>query len=740
MASAAGAPVPGPHRKMPIRRLFAALTRYPLRTAASSGLLALALGLAAGPWHWTGLQQADATLADLRLRLSLPATPDQRVVIIDIDERSLAQVGQWPWPRARIAALVDELVQRQQVAALGLDAVFAEPERAAGAGEDGDRLLSRAVARGPVVLGYYLTSDRDGHRSGTLPTPLAGLSPWPRLLHWDGYGANIAPLAEAARAAGFFNAATDADGLVRSVPLLATLDGQLYESMSLAVLRAGLGQAALRPERPDDSGTPGAITLLSAAQPVRIPLQPDGTVPVPYRGPGGPAGRSFTYLSAADVLAGTLPAGSLKGRYALLGFTAPGLMDLRTTPVGAAYPGVEVHANVISAALDGRMLLRPPQARGYELVLLLAVGATLVLVLPRLALGGALALGLGLIAGVLALDATLYLRLGWILPLASVLLLILATVVSNLALGYFVETRSRRALARQFATYVPPELVRQMLRAPHRYDMQARTQELTVMFCDLRGFTSLSEALPPRELQALLGDVLTRLTHVVHAHQGTIDKYIGDCVMAFWGAPVAMPDHARRAVDAALAISAAMRDFNAERTAASQPGLAIGIGLATGPMLVGNMGSDLRRAYTVIGDVVNLASRLEGLSRIYGVEIVASAATRAESTAGSAAPPHQWQRLDRVRVKGRRQAEDIYTVRAPDATPAPELAEELGLWEQALALWFEGRFEEFSARVAALATSHPAVALYPIYLERVQALLAQLPGPDWDGTTVYDTK
>ena len=723
-----------------MRRLFASLTKHPLRTLANSLLLAVALGQAAGLWSSPGLKHADAVLADLRLRLSLPATPDERVVIIDVDERSLAQVGHWPWPRARIAALVDELVQRQQVAAFGLDAVFAEPEWPAGAGAGGDRLLAQAVARGPVVLGYYLTSDRAGHRSGTLPTPLAGLAAWPTLLHWDGYGANVAPLAQAARAAGFFNAVTDADGLVRSVPLLAALDGQLYESMSLAMLRVGLGQVALRPERQRDAGAPGAITLLSAAQPVRIPLQADGTVPVPYRGPGGPAGRSFPYLSAADVLAGTLPAGSLKGRYVLLGFTAPGLMDLRTTPVGAAYPGVEVHANIISAALDGRMLLRPPLARGYELALLLAVGAALVLVLPRLALGGALALGLGLLAGVLALDATLYLRLGWVLPLAGVLLLILASVVSNLALGYFAESRSRRALARQFATYVPPELVREMLRAPHRYDMQARTQELTVMFCDLRGFTSLSEALPPRELQVLLGDVLTRLTHVVHAHQGTIDKYIGDCIMAFWGAPVAMPDHARRAVDAALAIGAAMRDFNAERAAAGQPGLAIGIGLATGPMLVGNMGSDLRRAYTVIGDVVNLASRLEGLSRIYGVEIVASAATQSESTADGAAPPHLWQRLDRVRVKGRQQAEDIYTVRARRDAAPPGLVEELARWDEALALWFEGRFEEFSDQVAVLAASHPAVALYPLYLERALALRAQPPGPAWDGTTVYDTK
>lgn len=719
---------------MHAHRLFAAvLPRQPLRVLAGCLLLALALAQASGLAAWSWVGRVDDAIADLRLRLTMPRTLDERVVIVDVDERSLAQVGQWPWPRARLAALVHELAVRQQVAALGLDVVFAEPERGS-TGADGT--LAQAVARAPAVLGFYLTSDRAGHRSGSLPAPLAGLAPWPALLHWNGYGANIAALAHAAPAAGFFNAVTDADGRVRSVPLVAALDGQLYESMGLAMLRRGLGGAALRPRMDGAGGRPTALTLLGPAQTVAIALQADGTVPIPFRGPGGPAGGSFPYLSAVDVLAGKLPAGSLRGRYVLLGFTAPGLMDLRATPIDAAYPGVEVHANLISGALDGRIAVRPPGAQGLQLALLLFVGAFLVLLLPRLALGGALLLGLALLAGLVALDAALYLGPGWRMPLATTLLLVLSAVVANLALGYLVERRSRRTLARQFATYVPPPLVREMLRAPHRYDMQARTQELTVMFCDLRGFTSLAEALPPRDLQALLGEVLTRLTQVIHAHQGTIDKYIGDCIMAFWGAPVALPDHARRAVDAALALADAVRSFNAERRAAGRPPLAIGIGLATGPMLVGNMGSDLRRAYTVIGDVVNLASRLEGLSRRYGVDLVASGATRAQ--AGPEA--YLWQHLDHVRVKGRQQAEAIFTVRARAQEATPALTGELARWQDALQYWESRRFDEFEAAVQDLATAHPAVALYPLYLRRARALLDAPPGPDWDGVTSYESK
>jgi class 3 adenylate cyclase len=243
---------------------------------------------------------------------------------------------------------------------------------------------------------------------------------------------------------------------------------------------------------------------------------------------------------------------------------------------------------------------------------LLLLGVLFIAVLPRLGLGGALALGGGAVLALLALDSVLYRGAHLLLPLAGPLMLVVATLVVNLALGFGVERRARHRLAVQFSSYVPPELVRQMQRDPRRYDMQARTEELTIMFCDLNGFTSLAETLPPAELQALLRELLERLSGVIARHQGTIDKYMGDCVMAFWGAPVANPRHARQAVEAALDIRAAIQAFNAERAAAGHGALAVGIGLGTGPVAVGNMGTALRRTYTVIGDAVNLASRLEG--------------------------------------------------------------------------------------------------------------------------------
>ena len=746
-------------------RLWAGFRRHRKRTLATAALVLLAVLHASGIWSFSALQRLDEALYDRRLQLTMPGTLDERVVIIDIDERSLARLGQWPWSRTRVAALVRELLERQQVAALGMDVVFAEPDGSSGLQHlqqlaredlrgnaafadwlartaptlDYDGVLAAALQSGPVALGYYFSSDRDARRSGTLPRPLAQVDALPPgMLQWDGYGGNIAPLTAAARAAGFFNSVADPDGKVRAVPLIAGFDGALYESLSLAMLRLGRGEPPLQVRRV--GGAPGgavaSVVLGGGAQTLQMPLDTRGTALVPYRGPGGPNGGSFRYISAVDVLEGHLAPAQLKGRYALLGFTTPGLMDLRATPVGEAYPGVEVHANLVSGMLDGRIAARPDYAAGYEVALLLLLGAVLAIGLPMLPVGRALALGLGLLGGLLALDLSLYLGAGLVMPLATALVLTLTALAVNMALGYFVESHAKRELARQFATYVPPELVRQMVRNPERYSMQARAEELTVMFCDLRGFTSLSETMEPLALQALLNDVLSRLTHVIRAHQGTIDKYMGDCVMAFWGAPVAMPDHARLAVDAALAMLQSMRELNAERAAQGAPPVLVGIGLNTGVMSVGNMGSDLRRAYTVIGDAVNLAARLEALSRVYDVELIASEATLQRAADAG----HVWQELDRVRVKGKQQAVTIHTVRAPAGQGDAALRAELALWRQALRLWRDGAFAEFATKVNTLRERNANFYLYRLYAGRVASCLQTPPGPGWDGTTVFDAK
>lgn len=738
-----------------------AVTLLPLIFAVLHAVGVLQLGV---------LQRLDDIIYDARLRATLPATRDERVVIVDIDERSLAEVGRWPWSRDHLARLVDTLFDQQGIALLGFDTVFAEPDDSAALRQlqqlaqgaladqpgfaqrvealrpqlDHDAQFARALQGRPVVLGYYFTSDRGGHTSGVLPLPVlpAGAlhNRTLRATQWDGYGANIAPLAAAAPRAGFFNALADRDGEVRSLPLLAEQGGQYYESLALAMFRLLAGSPRVEPgfanERwlsPDAQALEN-VRLVQGTSTLAIAVDERLAVLVPYRGAGGPDGGSFTYVSAGDVLAGRLAPGQLRGKIVLVGTTAPGLQDLRSTPVGETYPGVETHANLISGLLDGQRLIRPDYALGYELVMLLVSGLVLALGLPLLSAARAVLLSLGVVALLVGLNFWLYLGHGLVLPLASGLVTAGLAFALNMSYGYLVESRAKRELAQLFGTYVPPELVDEMVKDPDSYSMAAATRELTVMFCDMRGFTQLSERMEPTQVQALLNTVFSRLTQVIRRHRGTIDKYMGDCVMAFWGAPLEAPDHATLAVNAALEMVREVERINREHAAQGLPAIGVGIGLSTGPMCVGDMGSDVRRSYTVVGDAVNLGSRLEGLSRQYGVDVVASEATR------SAAPQHVWQELDRVRVKGKARAVTIFTPLGRAGALSPEQTAELAQWKQCLHRWRAQDWDACDVHLLNLQRQNAKKVLYRLYADRVASMRLSPPDPVWDGATTFDTK
>jgi adenylate cyclase len=747
-----------------------ALSRHGPRIAVTLLPLILAVLHAVGVAPMGLLQRLDDLIYDTRLRATMPATLDERVVIVDIDEKSLSEIGRWPWPRDRMARLVDTLFDDQHIALLGFDTVFAEPDDSSGlrqlqrlaAGQladqpgfaervqalkpemDHDARFARALQDRPVVLGYYFTSDRGGHTSGVLPEPalrpdaLQGRSI--QTTQWNGYGANIAPLAAAAPRAGFFNAINERDGVVRSLPLLAEHGGQYYESLSLAMFRVLLGDPRVEPGFPPEHFFSRDYRALESVRLVRgdtslaIPVDERVTALVPFRGAGGPQGGSFTYVSAADLLAGRVPTDQLKGKIVLLGSTAPGLLDLRVTPVGQAYPGVETHANLIAALLDGDLAVKPDYALGYELVVLVLSGLLLALALPFLSAARAVALSLGVVAVLVGLNLWLYLGHGLVLPLASSVVTAGFAFALNMSYGYLVESRAKRELAQLFGTYVPPELVDEMVKDPDSYSMDAATRELTVMFCDMRGFTQIAEGMEPTQLQALLNTVFSRLTSIIRGHRGTIDKYMGDCVMAFWGAPVETPNHAALAVQAALNMAQALKAVNQGRQQAGQTAIGVGIGLNTGAMCVGDMGSDVRRSYTVIGDAVNLGSRLEGLSRVYGVDIVASDATRTQ------APQFVWQELDRVRVKGKAQAVSIHTPLGLRETLTAAQGEELNEWNQALKAWRAQDWDACDVHLLNLQRQNAEKFLYRVYAERVASMRSSPPAAGWDGATTFDTK
>lgn len=716
------------------------------------------------------MQRLDDIIYDARLRATAPRTLDDRIVIVDIDEKSLAEIGRWPWGRNRLGQLVDELFNHQNVVLLGFDVVFAEPDRSSGLAQltelaqnqfkdqagfaerlrqlqpelDFDGVFARAMDKKPVVLGYYLSSEPDALTSGVLPAPAIATSSLQgrtlRATSWSGYGSNIESLAHAAPVAGFFNSITDGDGVVRSLPLIAEYKGQYFESLALAMFRSLAGFPTVIPgfsqERFLSKSYQGLdrILLKQEDKTLAIPVDERVATLVPFRGKGGVSGGSFKYISASDILAKRLPAGSLKDKIVLIGTTAPGLLDLRVTPMGETYPGVETHANLISGLLDGKVLLKPDYALGYEVVTLVFAGLILALGLPIVRALVAVAMSLSVVAALVLMNFWLYLSFGLVLPLASGITMALTAFALNMSYGYFVESRSKRELANLFGTYVPPELVDEMVKDPDSYSMKASNRELTVMFCDMRGFTKMSESMQPTQLQALLNSVFSRLTSLIRSNKGTIDKYMGDCVMAFWGAPVETSEHAHLAVKSAMEMANAMRDINVEHRGKGLPEIGIGIGLNTGEMCVGDMGSNIRRSYTVIGDAVNLGSRLEGLSKTYGLDIVVSESTR------KLAPDFAWQELDRVRVKGKEQAVAIFWPVVPIQRLTDEVSTELKTWAGFLKAYRCQNWDQADVQLLNLTRMNPKKYLYQLYAERVASMRLMPFDPSWDGATTFETK
>jgi adenylate cyclase len=656
------------------------LAKHGARIAVSLLPLLFALGHATGLLHIGVVQSLDNIIYDAKLRWTMPKTLDPRIVIIDVDEKSLAEVGRWPWHREKLASLNQELFENQKISALGFDLVFAEADDKLGA----DTQFAQSLQHQNAVLGYYFTSDREARTSGVLPKPAIQQSNLSgkkiRATEWDGFGANIAPLAAAAPQAGFFNAIADDDGSVRSTPLLASYKGDYYESLALALYRAATGHPSITPGFVGNSVANSAASTMDGVQlskndlnnlaPTQTQLHTQtikvddrAAVLVPYRGLGGANGGSFQYFSAADVLAKRLGPAQLRGKIILIGSSAPGLQDLRITPVGQTYPGVETHANVLSSMLDGKSIYKPDYALGVEVALLILVGSALAFVLPALTATSALGFSLSMLLVPMALNLFLFGEYGMVFPLATLLLLSFTAYMLNMSYGYFIESRAKRELTQLFGSYVPPQLVDEMLQDPNNHTMKATNKDMTVMFCDLRGFTQLAENMEPTQLQHLLNNVFSRLTQVIISRRGTIDKYMGDCVMAFWGAPVSMSNHAELAVQAALDIAQVVAQINSEHRIKGLPEVKLGIGINTGMMCVGDMGSFMRRSYTVVGDAVNIASRLESLTKHYAVDVLVGVSTKMRAS------QFDWLSVDTVQLAGKTNTLALYTLKAHHITP-----------------------------------------------------------------------
>jgi len=687
---------------------------------------------------------------DFRLLQRGPIAPLGNVVIVAVDNESLAQVGRWVWPRAIIADLIRR-ISAAEPKIIGLDIVFSEPsnfEEQLGlsarpkvvspaqwnvtqtALRAQDQVLADALKdSGRTVLGYSLTFDRrepasaDDDKYLTTYNIVRGRS---KLKNASGAVVNLPEIAEGARAEGYFNVIPDEfDGAVRRMPMALPYKDQMRMPLALATLQAAIGGAPLNLIF-DELEQVKSLRL----GPVTIPVAEDGQLLINYRGPGG----TFPHISAGAILRGEVPAEKLRDKIVLVGVTATAVVDIRVTPFDEIFPGVEIHANVIDNILKGDFIQRPNILIIVEIATVLILTMILGIAMMRARGIAAAVTAVAMLLAYLAISQMIFITRGWPLTLIYPLLAIVLTYVAIALQHYMTEERERKKMRSALDLYLSPSMAELLSQQPERLRLGGEKRDMTVFFSDIRGFTTLSERLDPEVLVEILNEYLGAMTDLVFAHDGMLDKYIGDAVMAVWGAPLPQPDHSTRACMATLEMVQRLDQLNAEWKERGWPRLDIGCGLNTGPMVFGNMGSTQHMAMTVMGDNVNLGSRLEGLTKTYRTNIIA-----AESTIQEADGMVVARELDLVRVKGKAEAVRIFQLLGR--------GEERERWDELVAAFAKGvdayrtrRWDEALSIFEAIIEKRPEDGPSHMFIARCRALLSTPPGPDWDPVTTMESK
>jgi len=585
-----------------------------------------------GYFNIPGIALFETQLYDLKVKLSAHGVGQSNVVILDVDEKSLAVYGRWPWTRSVIAKINDKLFNEYKVSALGYDIVWAERDNVNPTNImkdlnlslidksphysefisdiqklDSDKLFAESLKDRSVVLGYYFNNEKDAQITNVLPSPVLSLKDLPNetnnIIQWNAYTGNLKDLTESAASGGYFNPTVDEDGVIRRVPLLARYGDHYYQSLTLGIVRAALGQMPVKPI----VATDGQYSSLEGLEigPISIPVDDKGSALIPYHGKA----HSFKYISVKDLLEGKVQKTDLESKIVIMGSSAPGLRDQRSTPLQNVFPGVEIHANLIDGILGNHVKQMPEWGHALEFVLLVFAGLMLSLLLPVLGPVTSVIAAIVFLAIGSALNFYLWDVLNLVVPTAAALATTIMVILFDTSIAYFMEGRQQKNMANLFGQYVPPELVRKMAEDPLKYSMEGRDANLSVLFSDVRGFTSISEKLTASQLSSYINEYLTTMSTLISEESGTLDKYIGDAIMAFWGAPIDNEKHASESVGAALKMSQKAHELSLSFAERDLPPFNIGIGINSGHMRVGDMGSQYRRVYTVMGDPVNLASR-----------------------------------------------------------------------------------------------------------------------------------
>jgi len=695
--------------------------------------------------------------------------PTGEVVIIAIDEKSIDKFGRWPWQRKRIAELIDKL-NGYEAKVVAFDIVFSEPDESSGINivkdlkgrlknksrdvasaielvereADNDKRLAEALRKNPsIIIGYYFFTSKDEIKHiakneetrGDKPlyinsskfTSIRNIEkdvPMPELLTAVGVEENIPVISEAAGDFGYFNIVPDSDGTVRWVPLAISHGENVFPHLSLEAVRK---YADSPPLFLNVAGY--GVDSISIGNET-IPTDEKGRLLINFRGPQ----KTFPHYSFSDVVDGVVPADALKDKIVLVGATATGIYDMRVIPYEGTFPGVEIHANIIDNILQGDFIHRPEWILVFDLLAILLLGISLSVLIPRIRSVYAAMLTISLI--VFYIITNNYIFNKWNMWLTEVYPIFTIIFVSGgvTIFQFMTEEREKRKIGMAFSHYVSPSLMNEILKDPKKLVLGGEEKRLTVLFSDIRGFTTISEGLKPQVLVKLINDYLTPMTDIILKNGGTIDKYMGDAIMAFWGAPVWQEDHHIRACRTALEMLKKLGELQAVWEKSGIPKLEIGVGISTGKVTVGNMGSTTRFDYTVMGDTVNLGSRLEGLNKEYGTYIIAPKYTYEDVKTGFI-----FRQLDWVKVKGKERPIKIYELMGEknDGSKLKEISE---MFESGLKSYMERDWDKAKGYFHNVLKVRDDDEPSKVFLSRVDMLRKTELPPDWDGVFIMTKK
>jgi len=778
----------------PLQRFISEGKRLPTYLGIFGTMVILWLQLSAPPIVDRFLTRLEYVIYDQRLSIMPKAEKpaDNKIVIVDLDERSLQAEGQFPWNRIKVGQLTEKL-RDYGALVVGFDITFPEPDRnirdllapidlekldssfTSTLEEiepiiDSDQYFARVMQSGIDVVLAINFNPQSTAAYNDLPPSIVDISEAQaeRITVQDmrGFTGNISILQDAALGNGSMNQRPDMDGIVRRVPLVIRYGSSLYPTLSLEMFRVynflDVYEVITQPYGDLDVVT--AVRVGRGLGAFEIPTDGFGQVTVPYVGSSSLGNnRHFLYISATDVMRDNLSEEeqeALQNSLVLVGTSAPGLGDIRAMPLQQVYPGVEVHANMLNALLNSVTPIevssgetdtqsvfdaffvsddvvfpyRPDWESGALFFIIMMLGIAMSMSFPFMNAAVMAGAAFTLLVGSVWFNFQLWANYKLDFSLVLLLLLIIMVTSVNLIYGFLAESQTRKTIKGMFDQYVPPAHIDSMLNDPDNYTFEGESKELTVLFSDIRSFTTISEALSASELKTLLNDFFTPITEIIFKHNGTIDKYVGDMVMAFWGAPLDDENHRVNAVKAALEMLQKVEEMKAEFDERGYPEVNVGVGINTGFMNVGDMGSTYRRSYTVLGDAVNLGSRLEGLTKFYGIRLLIGQETARQLDG------YLIRLIDKVKVKGKHEAVECYEPLCKESSAGEQLKARVKAYHEALNCYFAQHWDEAEQKFNALLENEPDSLLYQVYIERIETLReADLPA-DWDGAFTHTSK